>query len=78
MAYIKVLQLSEVGVRTCHTSMFYNQIFMKLKIIIQETKIIALAHLGQAEKWTKETKPLLQLTWAGWYNKQLIISFKKE
>ena len=42
---------------------------MKLKIIIKQTKIIALAHLGQAEKGTKETKPLLQLTWARWYKK---------
>ena len=42
---------------------------MKLKIIIKQTKIIVLAHLGQVEKWTKETKPLLQLTWAGQYNK---------
>ena len=44
---------------------------------MKQLKIIALAHLGQAEKWTKETKPLLQLTWAGWYKKQLIICFKK-
>ena len=47
----------------------------KLKIIIKQTKIIALAHLAQAEKQTKGTKPSLQLTWAGWYNKQLIIGF---
>ena len=50
---------------------------MKLKIIIKQTKIITLAHLGQAEKWTKETKPSFQLTWAGQYKKWLIIGLKK-
>ena len=50
---------------------------MKLKMIINKLKIIALAHLGQAEKnETEATKLSLQLTWAGWYKKWLIIGFK--
>ena len=50
----------------------FNQ-HVKLKIIINKPKIIALAHLGQAEKQNKGTKPSLQLTWAGRYKKRLII-----
>ena len=54
--------------------MIQNQISCEAKNYNKQTKkIIALAHLGQAEKWNKGTKPSLQLTWAGQYKKWLII-----
>ena len=53
--------------------MIQNQISCEAKNYNTKQKIIALAHLGQAEKQNKGTKPLLQLTWAGQYKKRLII-----
>ena len=53
--------------------MIQNQISCEAKNYNTKQKIIALAHLGQAEKRNKGTKPSLQLTWAGQYKKQLII-----
>ena len=43
-------QSIQLGLRHSHISGFYNQISGKLKIIMYKTKVIALAHLGQAEK----------------------------
>ena len=49
--------------------MIQNQIQCEAKNYNKQKKIIALAHLGQAQNKTKGTKPLLQLIWAGQYKK---------